>query len=482
MKTGRWGRAERVMPWLAVALLCVLAGNGPVQLSMAVDREALAVLSNNQPTGPIPSSNQGTSSALFVPVILTASGLNNSFFTSELTLTNHGDREARLEFTYAADAGGGSGTATDSLPPGQQRIQSNAIHYLTNLGVPIPHSGNRIGTLRVEVSGSSDVGVSVRTTTLVTDGRAGLAYPGIAAADGFTEAVYLCGLRQNSQDRSNVAFQNMGTPEQGNITLRTTVYSGDAANRSPHVLPNVILPPGGFHQFNRILATAGFTQGYVKVEQVVGTSPFYAYGVINDNFNSDGSFVFPVTASSLMGTTGQTLPVIVETGEFSSELTVTNFSEEAKTLRFSFVADGLSTPDRTARFSLDIGAGRQRIIPDVIDTQLRQKGVEGAGSSRGGLAGALFARADTSDMSGIAIGARTSSSDGRGGQYGVFYNAVPDGGAFTKSVWVDGLQQNQETRSILPWSTPEKWMAGTTASLLRSTMGRPGCWPTPWPA
>ena len=51
-------------------------------------------------------------------------------------------------------------------------------------------------------------------------------------------------------------------------------------------------------------------------------------------------------------------------------------------------------------------------------------------------------------MSGIVIGARTGSRGG-GGQYSVFYNAVPEGGAFTKEAWVDGLQQNAENRSNL---------------------------------
>ena len=51
-----------------------------------------------------------------------------------------------------------------------------------------------------------------------------------------TEAVYLCGLRQNAQDRSNVAIQNMGAPEEGAITLRTTVYSGEAADATARVL------------------------------------------------------------------------------------------------------------------------------------------------------------------------------------------------------------------------------------------------------
>ena len=215
------------------------------------------------------------------------------------------------------------------------------------------------------------------------------------------------------------------------------------------IFERVTLEPGGFHQFSGLLRKYQYSQGYVEVDRVEGSAPFHAYGVINDNGNSDGSFVFPVTAGSLAGAARQTLPVIVETGQFSSELTVTNFSEQPKTIDFSFVADGLTTPDRTARFSLTVEAGRQRIIPEVIDTELRRKGVEGVRPSRGGLAGALFARAEDGDMRGIVIGARTGTPDGRGGQYGVFYPAVPDGAAFTASAWVDGLQQDREKRSNL---------------------------------
>ena len=153
--------------------------------------------------------------SLFVPVLLTAAGRNNAFFTSELTLTNRGSEEATLHYSYTADAGGGSGTAADTLAPGQQRIQPDAIGYLTDRGIPIPGSGNRVGTLRVEVSGSSEVSLTTRTTTEVPDGRAGLSYPAIALEEGFQEAVYLCGLRQNTQDRSNVAFQHMGSPDEG---------------------------------------------------------------------------------------------------------------------------------------------------------------------------------------------------------------------------------------------------------------------------
>ena len=294
----------------------------------------------------------------------------------------------------------------------------------------------------------SEVEAVVRTTTVVPEGRAGLAYLGVAEEEGFTEAVYLCGLRQNSRDRSNVAFQNMGAPEEGAITVRTTVYSGDVSDTSPRVLEEVTLEPGGFHQYSGLLGVLGVpAQGYVRVERVEGTSPFYAYGVINDQANSDGSFVFPVAASWLEGRAGQTLPVVVETSEFRSELTVTNFSGEPRTLDFQFVAEGIETDDKTAGFSMRLEGGQQEIVPEVVD-ELRRQEVAGLGSTRGFYAGPLFVVAENGDMSGIVIGARTGSQGG-GGSYSVFYNAVPEGEAFTEEAWVDGLQQNEENRSNL---------------------------------
>ena len=385
--------------------------------------------------------------ALFIPVLLTLAGHNDALFTSELTLTNRESEEATLHYTYTADRGSGSGTATDRLAPGRQRIEPDALSYLRQLGIPIPHSGNRLGTLRVEVSGSSAVSVVTRTTTAVPEGRAGLAYPGIGENEGFQEAVYLCGLRQNSLDRSNVAFQHMGT--EGEITLRTTVFSGDGDDTSGRMLGDKRLKPGEFHQYDGVLKALGSSaQGYVKVERVVGNSPFYAYGVINDNFNSDGSFVFPVTEPSLEKTRGQTLPVIIENTVFTSELTVTNFSALEKQVDFSFVADAVETSDDTATFSLRLKAGEQRIIPRIVGW-LRRQGVAGIGPAGPAFVGALFATPVEGDMGGIVIGARTGSPDEGGGQFSLFYNAVPYGLATVESAWIFGLRQDAENRSNL---------------------------------
>ena len=440
MKTGRRDKGDRVMAGLAIFLLCVLPGRAPAQGGVEGDRAAPGAVSNNQGDAP---------SAIFVPVILTAAGRNDSFFTSELTLTNRGSEPAVLNYTYTPHRGGMSYTATDRLGPLQQVIQSDAIAYLRGLDVPIPQTGSQVGTLRVDVTGSSEVAAVVRTTTAVPEGRAGLAYPGIPGPEGFQdEAVYLCGLRQNRKDRSNVALQNMGT--EGEITLRTTVFSGEAADRGARRLDDRTLKPGGFYQYNEVLKQLGSpAQGYVKVERVEGEAPFYAYGVINDQANSDGSFVFPVGEDSLAGAMGQTLPVVIEAGPFTSELTVTNFSEEAKAVSFSVAADTIDTADDTATFMVPLAAGQQRIISNVIDTARRQFGL----NLPRGLAAPLFARAAGTDMSGIVIGARTGSpadpEDASRGQYSVFYTAVPQGEGFTTSAWVDGLQQNEENRSNL---------------------------------
>ena len=386
---------------------------------------------------------------LFVPIVLRSQGRTpGSFFTSELALTNRGTTTAIINYAYTAAIGTGSGTAEDSLQAGRQRVIPDAIAYLTSLGVPIG-SGAAGGTLVVNfsnLSSPSDAAVTVRVSTPVEEGHAGLAFPGLNPEGLLTAPAFITGLRQNSQDRSNVAVQNAGGPGEGEITLRVTVYSGDPEAPGSLVLPDLSLPPGGFHQYNRTLTEAGFDNGYVKVERVEGTAPYYAYGVINDNFNSDGSFVFPVAESSLLGTNGQTLPVIVENRDFASELTVTNFSPGPKTVDFRFVAEAVETDDETASFSLRLEAGEQRILPQVVDW-LRQEEVAGIGAADEAFVGAVFATVAEGDMSGIVMAARTGSPDKRGGQYSLFYNGVPYGTASTMSAWIYGLQQNEENRS-----------------------------------
>ncbi|HEX2524279.1 MAG TPA: SBBP repeat-containing protein, partial [Terriglobia bacterium] len=252
---------------------------------------------------------------LFVPIVLSAAGLNSSFFTSELTLTNTGPNEVRVDLTYVAAFGGGSGSATTTLPAGGQRIFPDAIEYLRSLGLPIPTTGDQGGTLSIHsgVSSSSDVAGLVRTATPAGRGRAGLAYPAVPASKALNDPVYLLGLRRNEQDRSNVAVQNAGGQGEGDIVLRLTIFSGDRGRPLSLVLPEIQLGPGEFPQINGILNSVGgaLLSGYVRVEKLSGSAPYYAYGVINDQMSSDGSFVPPTPRFLAAGQFALWLPAVV---------------------------------------------------------------------------------------------------------------------------------------------------------------------------
>ena len=190
--------------------------------------------------------------------------------------------------------------------------------------------------------------------------------------------------------------------------------------------------------------------GYVKVEWVEGMAPFYAYGVINDNANSDGSFVFPVSAGSLEGAMGLTLPALVEINQFTTELTLTNFSHQQKVLMFSATHEKIETAGNTVGFGpVPLAPGHQYIIPNALQFARQTYQLDVPTN----LVAPLQVHAVAGDMSGVVIGARVVAQadpqDPSRGQYGVFYTAVPQGRGFTRSAWVDGLQQNEENRGNL---------------------------------
>ena len=391
---------------------------------------------------------------LFVPVVVSLSGADGPSYTSEMTLTNKTDAAVTLSIRYTATPSNVTGLVSDvPLAPGQQ-IESNAIDYLRGLGLPIASSGNRVGTVMVRALGTSspaDVAVTVRTSSPVPEGRAGLSYRAVpVATDGLTGPSYLCGLRQNETDRTNVAVQHAG--RSGNVTLRVSVFSGDAALSDPQRVSEVALPPGGFKQFNSILHSEGLTldQGYVKIERISGEAPYHAYAVINDQVNSDGSFVSPVSEDWMAGRSGLTLPVVVETGESHSEVVVSNWSTEAKTLNLDFVDSDIEGGKLS--FSMEIEAGSQQILGDFID-QVRQSGFEAQLPSDGSYAGPLMLTVDgdgdaEGDGDGLFLGARTMTPGG-GGQYGFFYLGVPTGTEFSTGAWLYGLQQDSENRTNL---------------------------------
>ena len=274
------------------------------------------------------------------------------------------------------------------------------------------------------------------------DGRAGLAYGGTGVWRALHGPSWVVGLRDDASDRANVALQNAG--EAGDVTLRVTVFSGDSPARV--VLPPVTIPAGGFTQISGILGANGMTNGYARVERIAGTAPYSAYGVVNDQVNSDGSFV-PAQPESTATVTGLTIPVVVEASVYTSELVVTNWSSRSRALSLALVSDQVDRPDQTATATLQVEAGRQVVLPNVLE-YFRQHAVPGSVPAGRGYVGALFVTSADGDVRGISAGVRTSAPGG-GGRYGLFYPATPSGSASSDSAWLFGLRQDATNRTNL---------------------------------
>jgi hypothetical protein len=190
------------------------------------------------------------------------------------------------------------------------------------------------------------------------------------------------------------------------------------------------------------------SNGFLLVERIDGTAPYFAYAVVNDQVSSDGSFIAPVAADFAANARGLTLPVIVQSGTFSSELVLANRSAVTKVVQLAFVSDTIQAPESTATVSVLLPSQEQLILPNIVQW-MRQRGAPGLGAIDQPHVGALFLTVPGGDVGGIYAAARTSTRGEGGGQYGVFYAAVPQGASTLTSVWIHGLQQNVENRSNL---------------------------------
>ena len=136
---------------------------------------------------------------------------------------------------------------------------------------------------------ASSLAAGARTfTNAAGGGTFGLFYPGLTLAESATASATVNGLQQNDTQRSNLAVVNRGDAGD-TIVLKVTYYGADGS-----VLANPdtrTLAPGEWRQFDHPLASRGASAGFAKVERLSGTSRFVAYGVLNDQHNSDGSYI-----------------------------------------------------------------------------------------------------------------------------------------------------------------------------------------------
>ena len=307
-----------------------------------------------------------------MPIVLDVLGV--AHFTSELQLTNLGASSATVKLSYTSSIGAGTGDLTETIPAGQQVVYPDAISYLRLRGVAIPTSGSQGGTLLFSAPAGgihATVRTGADTAAPQPTGRSGLAYTDTdPAASSSDTKIYVYGLRTNVADRSNLAVYNMGADL---VSLKVTVVSGDDG-RPFEVTAGVprVLPAYGWYQYSGVLNAASFSSGYAIFERVGGSEPFGAYGVVNDEKTNDGSFI-PATSGTLGGSK-VTIPVLVETGAFESELILTNRGNATATFTLRYFESISPAKGAGGTTTVDVAAGRQRIIPRAIDF-LRSKGM-----------------------------------------------------------------------------------------------------------
>jgi len=140
--------------------------------------------------------------------------------------------------------------------------------------------------------------VGARTSSAGGGGRYGVFYSAVSKPRLSAAPVWLYGLQQNSESRSNVALVDTTGPESDPTnSYKIELFDGDTGTKV-NTLTGIALESNQWSQINRILAdyAPSVKQGYARVAPTGGSTPFIAYAVINDGGKpgertGDGAFI-----------------------------------------------------------------------------------------------------------------------------------------------------------------------------------------------
>ncbi len=383
-----------------------------------------------------------------VPVVLDVD-TGAAHYSTEMSVTNRGTSDAQVTMTYTPSLGTGGGTTSPTLLRARTQLDiPDVIAYLRQNGVPVAAGGQQAGTLLLSFTNVSDpdaVAAVARTAAATAApqpvGRAGLAYAAIDPDAPSADTLRVYGLRESATDRSNVAvFNTSGQP----VTVEVKAVSGDGSGATFTVVAAGTLPPWGWTQYNRVLNTAGMTNGWVEVRKTSAAGSFSAYGVVNDNGTNDGSYVTPTAVEPRP--LFMNVPVLVETGAFLSELVLTNGSSKPGDFVLTYVESLAPAGPGNASILITLPPKTQRIIPNAIDWLRSQNIAVGPAGSAD--AGALNVYVSSGAAVGeIFAGARTASPSPAGGQFGLFYSAALAGEEAVTTTFLYGLRADATNRS-----------------------------------
>ena len=393
----------------------------------------------------------------FLPVVVDAFGENGTRFRTSVALFNASDGMAEGTLTYVAAESvraAGSGTVPLRLRAGEQLDVYDAVDWLRKAGLAIPPSTAgrpQVGTLTAKTSdglwGGQVVAIA-RVTTPSGPGLSGTGLWSIPSSGFLSGASSLPGLRQNPDERTNVAVANAGGS--GTIRVRVTfLFEGGSWSRE------AALGPGQWVQWNAPLAELGIEVADAVLERIDGNEPYTAYATIVDNVTGDGSYL---PARSFPPEGPEWIPAVVEANGFETELVVHNPGDVALTASLVFT-DSLdpstSSAGALAPLVVTVPPGRTVAIPAFVEA-LRTAGIA-VGPRGAPHAGTLLVGA--SEAGGrphpVLAWARTTIPAAGGGSYGVAYPSLAAPDLALSEAWIAGLTtQPLDSRANLALLNP----------------------------
>lgn len=347
---------------------------------------------------PITPSGKGTPppDALIIPAVARAQGANDSFFESDIRVTNLGAQTSKYQITFTPSGADGTqkgSSSTVEISPNQTLALDDVMATLFGTG-----SASVIGMLEIRpltsstatvspVSGGKATQVSTiassRTYNVTPDGTFGQYIPALPystfVGKSTTSVPTILSLQQIAQSavyRTNFGFaEASGQP----ATLVMRVY--DTKNNLLATLP-VSLQAGEHKQINAMLAANGITnleEGRVEIEVTSSTGKVTAYASTVDNLTGDPLMVWPVVKGAT-STNRYTLPgmATINTGLANWRSDVRIFNSGASTpATLTFYPQGAANAPVVRELTID--AGEVEAINDILGGLFAQ--ANGAGGS-----------------------------------------------------------------------------------------------------
>jgi hypothetical protein len=221
------------------------------------------------------------SSMLYLPGVARVTGLNGTFFSSDVSFANTGDDPATVEVAFLEhDRDNRSApTAILSLGPHQTLQMDDALWTLFG-------RSETYGGLAVESDDSSQIVVAER---IYTDSGAGTVGQQVDAIpeEGLFERESILGLRQDADFRSNIGLFN---PQPVEAWIGLTLRRSDGTKIAETA---ILVPPRGYLQRNLAVLFPDLEQREGEAYTLTvdaGKLDVFAFATVIDNLSQDPTF------------------------------------------------------------------------------------------------------------------------------------------------------------------------------------------------